>query len=136
MFTKALVLVALAAGLFLVRDTSAVVPKEEKKTAPYTHVVIFYLKKDAGADATDSLIEDCHEMLTKIPTVRGLKAGKPSEKSEAIAAKDYQVGLLVMFDDHDGMQTYADHEQHKNFVKKHAKSFEKVLVYDFINQAK
>ena len=136
MFWKEFVMLALAVGLFLVHDTSAVAPKEEKKEAHFTHVVIFQLKKDAGAEATQSLIADSHEMLEKIPTVRGLKVGRPSEKSEGISIKDFQVGLLVMFDDYDGLKTYIDHEEHKNYVKKHGKNFDKVLVYDFINQAK
>jgi hypothetical protein len=141
MFRKQIVLLALAAGLFMVRDTSADAVKAEKKEtaakeAPFAHVVIFQLKKDAGADATASLIADSHEMLEKIPTVRSLKVGRPSEKTEANSVKDYQVGLLVMFDDQEGLKTYAGHEEHLKFVKKHAKNFDKVLVYDFINSAK
>jgi hypothetical protein len=141
MFRKEYVLLALAAGFFIIRDTAAddvkVAKKETAaKEAPFAHVVIFQLKKDAGADATESLIADSHEMLEKIPTVRGLKVGRPSEKKEANSATDFQVGLLVMFDDQAGLKTYADHDEHQKFVKKHGKNFDKVVVYDFINSAK
>jgi hypothetical protein len=141
MFKKEYVLIALAAGLFMVCDTVAEAPKAEKKEtaakeAPFAHVVIFQWKKDAGADAIESLIADSHEMLEKIPTVRGLKVGRPSEKKEANSAKEFQVGLLVLFDDQEGLKTYADHEEHQKYVKKHGKNFDKVLVYDFINSAK
>jgi hypothetical protein len=141
MFRKEYVLLALAVGLFLVRDTSAVAPKEVKKDTaakepPLVHVVIFQLKKDADADAAQSLIADSHEMLEKIPTVRGLKVGRPTEKKEANSAKDFQVGLLVMFDDQEGLKTYADHEEHQKFIKKHLKDWDKVVVYDFVNSAK
>jgi hypothetical protein len=140
MIRKAILFLALAGALLMICDSSAEAPVETKKAvkeAPLTHVVIFQLKKDSGADAIESIITDSHEMLTKIPTVRGLKVGRPSEKSKGgPVVQDYQVGLLVMFDDYDGLKTYNDHEQHKNYVKKHGKDFDKVLVYDFVDQAK
>jgi hypothetical protein len=106
------------------------------KDPGFSHVVIFQLKKDAPSNAAEGMITDCRTMLTTIPTVRSLKVGRPSEKSTSIASKDYQVGLLVMFDDYDGLKTYLDHEKHQEFVKKHDKEFDKVLVYDFANQEK
>jgi hypothetical protein len=141
MFRKEYVLLAFATGLFMVCDTVAEAPRAEKKEtsakeAPLAHVVIFQLKKDAGPEATENLIADSHEMLEKIPTVRGLKVGRPTEKKEANSAKEYQVGLLVLFDDQEGLKTYAGHEEHLKFVKKHGKNFDKVVVYDFINSAK
>ena len=112
------------------RDRRAVVPR---KSPPLVHTVIFYLKKDAPANEADALVADTQKLLAKIPTVREIRAGKPADKATPIAAKDYQVGLLVLFDDTDGLHTYSDHPLHKEFVANHAKSFEKVVVYDFLS---
>ncbi len=112
------------------RDRRVVVPR---KSPPLVHTVIFYLKKDAPANEADGLIADSQKLLAKIPTVREIRAGKPADKATPIAAKDYQVGLLVLFDDSDGLHTYADHPLHKEFVANHEKNFDKVVIYDFLS---
>jgi hypothetical protein len=105
--------------------------------APYVHSVIFYLKKDAPKDEGKALIADAHELLAKIPTVRMIKIGPPAEKSTPEVAKmDYQIGLLVLFDNYDGLKTYLDHPLHVKYVENHMKHIEKVLVYDFENAKK
>jgi hypothetical protein len=66
-----------------------------------------------------------------------VKAGLPADKSTPkVAVTDYQVGLLVLFDNYDGLKTYLDHPLHTKYVEKHEKHIEKVLVYDFLNQLK
>lgn len=103
-----------------------------RKAPSFVHTVYFILKKDAPANEADSLIADTQKLLGKIPSVREIKAGKPAEKATPISAKDYHVGLLVLFDDADGLHTYVDHPLHKEYVSNHEKNLEKVLVYDFI----
>ncbi|HEY1860659.1 MAG TPA: Dabb family protein [Gemmataceae bacterium] len=105
----------------------------------FSHVVIFYLTKDAPKEEADALIADCHEMLAKISTVRDLKAGKPSDKGTPMVSRtDYHVGLLVLFDDADGMKSYLDDKLHQDFINKHGKYLDrdKLIVVDFQDQAK
>jgi hypothetical protein len=109
------------------------------KSAPLVHAVIFHLKQDAPEGEADALIADAHDMLRSIPSVRDLKAGKPAQKPKPDRAKtDYQVGLLVLFDDLEGLDAYIKHPQHLKYVEKHGKfiDFEKIGVYDFIDQKK
>jgi hypothetical protein len=103
-----------------------------RKPASFVHTVIFYLKKGAPETEADALIADAQKLLSRIPTVREIRAGRPADKATPITIKDYQVGLLVLFDDADGLQTYLDHPLHKEYVSNHEKSFEKVVVYDFV----
>ena len=78
---------------------------------------------------------DAHTLLTKIPSVRGLKIGRPAKKfTPNFAKNDYDVGLLVLFDDFAGLKTYLEHPLHLKYVAKHKDKFDKVLVYDFNNQ--
>jgi hypothetical protein len=103
-----------------------------RKTTPFVHSVIFYLKKGAPENEAEALVADAHQILAKIPTVHNLHAGTPAEKgTPKVAVKDYQVGLLVLFEDADGLQTYLEHPLHRDYVSKHEKYIEKVLVYDF-----
>jgi hypothetical protein len=118
------------------------VPAQEKtapKTAPYVHVVIFHLKKDAPSGTADALIADAYEILAKIPSVRGIQVGKPADKATPdFAKKDYQVGLLVLFDNFEGLETYLKHPLHQQYVDKHLKHVDetRLQVYDFINPKK
>jgi hypothetical protein len=131
--SAAALVVALA--LLSVPSAGAQKPAIKPDTAPYVHSVVFYLKKDAPKDAADKLIVATNDLLRKIPTVRGLWVGQPASKATPkVAVLDYQVGLLVLFDDAQGLETYLNHPLHVEFVEKHTKNVERVLVYDFVNQ--
>jgi Stress responsive A/B Barrel Domain len=108
------------------------------KAAPFVHTVIFHLKPDAPAGEAEALITDAHELLAKIPSVRELRVGRPADKFSEGARKDYQVGLLVLFDDYQGLQTYAKHPLHLKYVEKHLKhvDVDRLRIYDFENQKK
>jgi hypothetical protein len=108
-----------------------------EKKASYLHNVIFYLKKDAPENAAQSLIEDSHKLLAKIPTVKHLWVGRPAkDATPKVAVTDYAVGLTIAFDNYEGLKTYLDHDLHTQYLKNNGKFIEKVLVYDFVNQMK
>ena len=46
------------------------------------------------------------------------------------------IGMLIVFDDYDGLKTYLEHPLHVQFRDRYKTHFEKVLVYDFANQGK
>jgi hypothetical protein len=109
------------------------------KAPPYVHTVILYLKKDAPEGEADALIADAMELLKPIPSIREMRVGKPAEKATPeYAKKDYQVGLVIFFDDFEGLDTYLKHPNHLKYVDKHLKHLdtEKMGVYDFIQQKK
>lgn len=109
----------------------------DQAAPPYVHAVIFYLKKDAPKGEVGKMIADSHELLGKIPTVRKLWVGRPAEMATPeYAVKDYQVGLMVLFDDFAGLKTYLDHPLHTEYLKRHGEFWDKVPVYDFVNQTK
>lgn len=110
---------------------------EKQGDAPYVHTVIFYLKKDAPKDTAKAMIDDAFELLAKIPSVRGIKSGLPAAQSTPkFAVTDYQVGLVVLFDNYAGLDTYLKHPMHDKYVEKHMKYIEKALVYDFVDKTK
>jgi hypothetical protein len=117
---------------------SGQVQQAKANQPPFVHNVVVYAKKGTPPAKVDALIADCHNSLAKIPTVRGLWAGKPSGKGQSSdkAMLDYDVGLMVLFDNYDGLKTYLDHPLHLKFLEVHMPDVDKVLVYDFLNQAK
>jgi hypothetical protein len=132
------VLLAVLAGIVVLSNSLPQPGRAaDKADAPYVHCVVFYLKKDAPKDEGKALISDAFELLAKIPSVRLIKAGLPAQMATPkVAVSDYQVGLLVLFDNYDGLKLYLDHPLHTKYVDRHEKHLEKVLVYDFINQGK
>lgn len=100
--------------------------------APYVHVVLFYLKRDAPDNESEALVRDCQELLGKIPTVRRVWAGPPAKQATPnVAQQDFHVALLVLFDNYDQLKKYLDHPLHKRFVEKHNRYVERVVVHDF-----
>ncbi len=138
----ALALALIVAGVVIANLAVAAESKADKpkaSAAPYVHVVLFTVKKDAPGGEVQALVTDAHELLAKIPTVRSLRVGRPSEKSSGKFIKtDYQVALAITFDDYDGMKTYLDHKLHLEYVERHIKHLDtdKLTVYDFENQKK
>jgi hypothetical protein len=134
---SAAVLAAASLMIAIGAEKSQAAQPPKKGQPPYVHSVVFYLKKDTPPAKIQAMIADCHSILGKIPSVRGLWAGRPADKGTPdLAVKDYQLGLMVLFDDYDGLKAYLDNPTHLKFVETYAPTFEKALVYDFQNQAK
>lgn len=116
-------------------------PGETPKAAKgnYVHVVIFTMKKDTPASALADIAKDCHKMLGKIKTVRGVKVGKPAkDATPQYAKKNYDLALVILVDDYAGLKAYLDDPVHVAFVKKYDKYFDmdKLQVFDFIDETK
>lgn len=136
----------LLCGILLALASAAafLVPAEQTRAdtttkAPYVHVVIFRMKKDAPKDAVEKAIADCHESLAKIEGVRSVRAGRPAQMGTPDVPKmEYDFALLVLVDDAAGLQKYIEHPLHKKFVDKHGPFFDmtKLQVFDFMNQMK
>ena len=130
-----LALAGVAAALVPAADTKA----DANGKAPYAHVVIFRMKKDAPKDAVEKAIADCHEYLAKIRAVRSVRAGRPAEKGTPDVPKmEYDFALLVLVENADGLEKYLKDPLHLKFVDKHGPFFdmEKLQVFDFVNQSK
>jgi hypothetical protein len=107
--------------------------------AAFVHAVIIRLNKDAPTGEVGAILKDSRDLLAQIPSVREVRAGTPSDKgTPKLARSDYDVGLLVLFDDADGLKAYLEHPMHQEFVKRHNKNLDmdKLLVYDFMDQKK
>ncbi len=126
----ALLLVGALAGVLLHRKATAV-PAKPKGVV---HVVFFKLKSDAPKDAADTLINEAHRLLSKVPVVRDVKAGRRAPGDRPIHIRDYDVGLYVYFDRLEDIQTYLDHPLHVQYAEKAGKLVETVRVADFYSE--
>ena len=136
-----LAVLVLSAAALAAEPVKTTATAEKAAVPSNVHAVIFRLKKDAPADAVEKVVSDCHAMLETIPTVRVLKVGRPSPEDQStpkVAARDYDVALVIFFDDAAGLKTYLEHEMHLAFVKKYGAYFDmdKLQVFDFSDQKK
>ena len=102
-------------------------------SAPFVHVVLFKTKPNAPAGSMEELIRDLRDGLSPIPAVRGLWVGRPAptktpERNYVI--DDYDVGLMIVARDQQGLDEYLNDPRNQEFVKKHGATFD-VRVVDF-----
>ena len=99
--------------------------------AMFIHTVYFWLTDDAGPIAREQHINDCRNLLGKIPTIRHCWAGVPAMTPRDVVDNTYAVGLTTVFDDAKGHDEYQIHELHKQFIDRNKKNWKRVQVYDF-----
>ena len=98
----------------------------------FTHIVFFWLKDGQPAAEREALVKSCHELLSKIPTVRQLIVGKPAMTPRDVVDNSYDVAICVVLDDRAGHDIYQDHPLHTQFVNRHKPNWKRVQVYDFV----
>lgn len=98
----------------------------------FTHVVLFWVKKDSPANARQQLLDDCTALLSKIPSIKFIDAGRPAMTPRDVVDNSYDVGLVTVFADKEGHDAYQVHELHLEFVARNKPHFERIQVYDFV----
>jgi hypothetical protein len=97
----------------------------------FTHVVLFWMKPDAPADAAAQTLADCKEFLAKIPSLKFFDVGRPAMTPRDVVDNTYHVGLLTVFADKAGHDEYQVHDLHKQFIARNKENWLRVAVYDF-----
>ena len=99
----------------------------------YVHAVYFTCKPGTPDSEIDALVADGYALLSKVPSVRLVDSGRrDSDALRDVNVTDYDVGLIVYFDDRAGHDLYADHPKHLEYVEKHKAHWATVRVYDFV----
>jgi hypothetical protein len=98
----------------------------------FTHIVLFWLKPDAPAQAREQLAEDCRALLSKIPGVKFLTAGHPAMTPREVVDNSYSVGLCVILTDRAAHDVYQTHPLHLEFIARNKAHWERVRVMDFV----
>ena len=86
------------------------------------HVVLYDFRPDAPPDAREALCADAQALLSGLPTVRGIWLGTPADTKTTgrpMVHDDYDLGLVVLFDDLDGLNEYLEYPDHVTFARRH-----------------
>ena len=99
----------------------------------YVHAVFFTCQPGTADSEIDALVADGYELLSKVPSVRKIETGRRDvNAARKVNVTDYDVGLVVHFDDKSGYDAYEVHPTHRQYVEKHKAHWSKVRVFDFV----
>src|SRR5690349_11772600 len=97
----------------------------------FIHFVLFWFNEDATAESRGQTVNDCRELLGRVPTVRSLWSGRPAMTPREVVDNSYDVGLCVVLEDEAGHEVYQRHELHMEFIRRNKANWKRVQVYDF-----
>ena len=97
----------------------------------FIHHVYFWLKPDAPAEAGETLLADCRHLLSEVPGVAELRAGRPVGTARDVVDNSYAVGMSIAFANADAHDRYQDHPKHLEFIERNKAHWDRVRVYDF-----
>lgn len=131
-FLKKLTAGAMAAGLLSLSKKADA--GEVKITGALVHHVFFWLKNPDNESDRQQLLKALNELL-KVETIKMSHIGFPAgTESRDVVDHSYFVSFMLFFDDQAGQDTYQVHPIHLKFVEENAHLWEKVVVYDSLDQ--
>lgn len=99
---------------------------------PISHVVLIDLLDE---EDTPALLADSERLLRSIPSVRSFAAGRHIETGRASVLADYDVGLVIAFDDPAGYTAYVDHPKHVELVETWGPRLASIRIFDVAQDA-
>ena len=102
----------------------------------FVHIALYNFKPGAPEGTPAAFAEEANQCFSQIPSVRGFRVGPPAKRGTPAAysvqpAGDYQIGVVLCFDNFAGLAAYGNHPKHNELKKKYAALFGKIVAYDF-----
>ena len=111
----------------------SMVPKWGDDDGHLIHVVLIWLKEQGNTAHRQQIIQSSR-VLGEIPGVREVRAGSVVSSDREVVRDDYDVGLMVRFDNVEDLQTYLEHPLHVNTVRtRMAPLMQRYEVIDFVS---
>jgi hypothetical protein len=99
----------------------------------FIHQVYFWLKNPGNA-ADLAALKKGLQTLTVIETIGMYHIGTPASTTRDVIDRSYSASWMLLFDNLEDEETYQDHPIHKKFVADCSHLWEKVVVYDSIDE--
>ncbi len=108
---------------------------EAPRPAPLIHLVYFALPDDgAKSEAVAELLADCDRLLAPIPAVLSYAAGRPLDTGRASVDDDYDLLLMVRFEDEAGYRAYLGHPDHLTLVDTWKPRLASLRIHDALDE--
>lgn len=98
----------------------------------FLHHVYFWLKNIDSAEDLNLLITGL-EQLSAVTTIKQFHIGKPAATSREVIDGSYSVSWFTIFDTKADQDSYQSDPIHLKFVEECAGLWQKVIVYDSID---
>ena len=102
----------------------------DSTATPIVHSVFFSLSDNSPANV-EALVADCQKYLTGHDGVKYFAAGPRGEGfNRPVNDNDFDVALLVVFDDRAAHDAYQTAPRHLEFIEKNKPTWAKVRIFD------
>ena len=92
---------------------------------------VYFTLTDSSPRARQKLVDDCKEYLTGHPGTVFFAAGnRVEELDRPVNDRDFDVSLLVVFEDKAAHDRYQDASQHHKFIEENSANWKAVRVFD------
>ena len=99
----------------------------------FIHHVYFWLK-NPGKAADLAALKKGLQSLTAIETIGMYHIGTPADTTRDVIERSYSVSWMLVFDNLEEEEIYQHHPIHKKFVEDCGHLWEKVIVYDSVDE--
>jgi hypothetical protein len=135
LFVRSLPCLAFCLATLSLASARAQEKADKKIEAPFVHVALYTVKADAPTGTAEEFAAEAEKVFAQIDSVRSFRIGKPAAKATPrefmVDPKNaYHLGIVLTFDNFDGMAKYGNDRRHNELKKKYAKHFEKIVAYD------
>ena len=109
----------------------AVASRQAPSPGPFVAHSVFFTMKDRSPDAVARFVKSCDKYLTgHLGTVSYSVGTMAKDVVEEASDRDFDVALLVVFEDKTALATYHKSPRHDQFVAENKDDFAKVRVFD------
>ncbi|MBW1649687.1 MAG: Dabb family protein [Deltaproteobacteria bacterium] len=95
------------------------------------HVVLVDLKDGVTAQQIEEMTTVGKALLANIPGVLDISINKKAREDRKVHIKDYDLGVLVKWENNKTGDIYAPHVLHQTFLKLYKDMFKSIRVIDF-----
>ena len=102
-------------------------------TGQLTHCVFFALK-DNTPENCQTLVDECNTYLNRPDGVVSMYVGiREADLDREVNDADFDVSLVVVFENRQTHDVYQDHPEHLTFVERNKQSWRSVRVFDALS---
>jgi hypothetical protein len=92
---------------------------------------VYFALKEATPEAKQKLVDSCKKHLSQHPGVVYFATGAICDEIKSpLNARDFDVVLLMVFNSHEALHTYAASAAHQKFIGENMATFKGVRVFD------
>lgn len=109
-------------------------PTKREISPQFSHHVFFWLNNPDDANDREAFAKGITELL-EMPEIKAYHVGTPANTGgRGVVDDSYTYSYLIFFENEKDHDTYQDHPMHLKFIKECNHLWNKVIVYDSVQE--